>query len=208
MLAVFGALAAYTPGATAVFNALASTVGAQAVFQQHFGGAAWFSGTSCNTPANHLTKAQLDPALPPLTLVFPAVGGGSFSVQLPATDSYLLPQDDALGNAYYCPGIEPGSLTIFGANAMHTLITIFDRQRSEIGFAPQQGCPVLAGETVAAEATAPAARAMPPYRHRPMAYADMDVLGFADTDLDALAMHDERVGADATSARAPTSGRR
>jgi len=155
---------------TAVFNALAASVGALPAFQQNFGGAAWFSGSTCNVPNTHLTKAQLDQALPPLTLVFPAVGGGSFSVQLPATDSYLLQQDDSLGNAYYCPGIEAGALTIVGANAMHTLITVFDHEHGAIGFARQQGCPALAGErSLAARATAPAPLPKPPYRHRPIA---------------------------------------
>jgi len=150
----------------AAFNALAASVASHPTFQQNFGAASWFSGQTCDT-TNGLTKAQLDQALPPLTLVFPAMGGGSFSVQLPATDSYLLQQDDDMGNAYYCPGIAPATMTIIGANAMHTLVTIFDREHGAVGFVPQQGCPVLAGERVLAlDATPPQSRPQPPYRHR------------------------------------------
>ena len=121
-------------------------------------------------PAQGATKAQLDAGLPLLKLVFPSEAGGTFAMELPATESYLLQQDDVSGNAYYCPGIgsaSTGTPTIVGANALHTQLAIFDRGSGRIGFAPSQGCAPL-GEIARSllEAPAPASRPAPPYRHR------------------------------------------
>ena len=154
------------------FSALAAAVAANPVFQQNFGAASFFSGTSCVLPSQGLTKAQLDAMLPALTLVVPSLAGQPVTIDLPATDSYLLQQDDTQGNAYYCSGIEraAGSPTIIGANALHTLITIFDRLHGQIGFAPQQGCPTLGGTTLATRLPSrvtppPPTLPAPPYRH-------------------------------------------
>jgi hypothetical protein len=85
----------------AAFSALANAVAAQPVFAQNFsGGAACFTGGFCDTPAQGVTKAQLDAGLPMLTLAFPSSTGTTFTVDLPATESYLLQQDDTSGNAY------------------------------------------------------------------------------------------------------------
>src|SRR5262249_18859875 len=127
----------------AAFSALTAAVAANPVFQQNFGHASFFSGTNCLLPNQGLSKAQLDGMLPSLTLVVPSPTGKTVTIDLPATESYLLQQDDAQGNAYYCSGIDHGSPTIIGANALHTLITIFDRLHGQIGFAPQLGCPAL-----------------------------------------------------------------
>jgi hypothetical protein len=51
----------------------------------------YFTGTGCAAPLGGQTKAQIDAALPPLTLTLPGVSGGSFTLQLPATESYLAP---------------------------------------------------------------------------------------------------------------------
>jgi hypothetical protein len=159
----------------AAFSALATAVAAKPVFQQNFGAASFFDGASCILPPQGLTKAQLDAMLPTLTLAFPSRTGTTITVELPATESYLLQQDDTEGNAYYCPGIErAGSLpTIIGANALHTVLTIFDRQHGEIGFAPQQGCmpltdAILSSQppSLTARARAPGTRPAPPYRRR------------------------------------------
>ncbi len=158
----------------AAFSALATAVAAHPVFQQNFGSPSFFAGTSCILPSQGLTKGQLDAMLPTLTLVFPSSTGKTVTVELPATESYLLHQDDTQGNAYYCSGIERAgsSPTIIGANALHTLLTVFDRQHGQVGFAPQQGCtpssstalfsqPVPLATPVQAPGTLPA----PPYRH-------------------------------------------
>ena len=154
------------------FSALAGAVAANPVFQQNFGSASFFGGSNCILPSQGLTKAQLDAMLPALTLVVPSLTGSALTIDLPATESYLLQQDDTQGNAYYCSGIEraAGSPTIIGANALHTLITIFDRLHGQIGFAPQQGCPTLGGTTLATRLPSrvtppPPTLPAPPYRH-------------------------------------------
>jgi hypothetical protein len=106
-----------------------------------------------------------------LTLAFPS-STGPFTVYLPATESYLLQQNDTSGNAYYCPGIEAagasGSPTIIGANTLHTLLTIFDRRNARIGFARGQGCAPLSEVARSPLATRPpSSLPAPPSRHRP-----------------------------------------
>jgi Eukaryotic aspartyl protease len=159
----------------AVFSALATAVAADPVFQQNFGGASFFDGMSCILSPQGLAKAQLDAMLPTLALAFPSTAGTTVTLELPATESYLLQQDDTQGNAYYCPGIErAGSLpTIIGANALHTLLTVFDRRHGEIGFAPEQGCMPLNDTVLTSQpsslttrAQPPGTRPAPPYRRR------------------------------------------
>src|SRR5262249_61108971 len=113
----------------AAFSELAATAAANPVFKQNFGPASFFSGTNCVIPSQGLTKGQLDAMLAALTLVVPSPTGKTVTLDLPATDSYLLQQNDTQGNAYYCSGIEraAGSPPINAANALHSLITIFDR---------------------------------------------------------------------------------
>src|SRR5262249_35795072 len=126
----------------AAFSALAAALAARPVFHQNFGTASFFSGTTCILPSRGLTKTELDSMLPTLTLAFPSMTGKTVTVELPATESYLLQQDDTQGNAYYCSGIEraAGSPTIIGANTLHTVLTVFDRRHGQIGFAPQLAC--------------------------------------------------------------------
>jgi hypothetical protein len=152
----------------AAFSALATAVAAEPVFQQNFGAASFFDGRSCILPPQGLTKAQLDAMLPTLTLALPSTTGTTITLELPATESYLLQQDDIEGHAYYCPGIErAGSLpTIIGANALHTVLTIFDRQHGEIGFAPGQRCMPLTDAILTTRARPPGTRPAPPYRRR------------------------------------------
>jgi hypothetical protein len=159
----------------AAFSALAAAAAANPVFRQNFGPASFFSGTNCVLPSQGLTKAQLDAMLPTLTLVVPSPTGQTVTIDLPATDSYLLQQNDTQGNAYYCSGIEPAAgsppMTIIGANALHTLVTVFDRLNNQIGFAPQQGCPALGATTLAVRPPSqviplpPPTLPAPPYRH-------------------------------------------
>ncbi len=154
----------------AAYSALADAVASRPLFAQSFaGGASWFGGGFCDIPAQAATKAELDAGLPALTLAFPSSTGTTFTVDLPATESYLLQQDDPSGNAYYCPGIEATSgsdaPTVIGASALHTLLTLFDREHARIGFAPAQGCaPLSELARSPLAAPAPASRPAPPYR--------------------------------------------
>src|SRR5262249_24138147 len=90
----------------AAFSPLAPPVVSDPVLHHNFGAASFFDGMPCILSPQGLAKAQLDAMLPTLALAFPSTAGATVTLELPATESYLLQQDDTQGNAYYCPGIE------------------------------------------------------------------------------------------------------
>jgi hypothetical protein len=128
-----------TPAYTALTNAIAADSG----FQTAFGGSAssFFSGGPGNCLAISKTKAELDSALPPLTLVFGS-GSSSVSIQAAPTESYLIQQDNAWCSALY--GLAPGSqgpiAGIMGSPVLKSNVVIFDRANKRIGFAPHTAC--------------------------------------------------------------------
>jgi hypothetical protein len=94
------------------------------------------------------TKAEIDAALPALTLTFgtsPAI-----SVQAPATESYLAYTNES-GQSAYCVAIaaEAQSATTFplaaivGAPALKSSVVVFDRANGRAGFAPHAACPLV-----------------------------------------------------------------
>jgi hypothetical protein len=90
-----------------------------------------------------MSRAQLDASLPAMSLTFPAVGGGTFEVRLPPTQSYLIPSTKTSGQ--YCGGIENGGpagtgTVILGDAVMSSQLTVFDIGQNQIGFAPQGEC--------------------------------------------------------------------
>lgn len=88
------------------------------------------------------TEADIDAALPTLDLTFPQVGGGSFTLTLPATKSYLMLLVGSTGAycaAAYDEGAETGSGTL-GGPSLRPNITIFDEGNNQLGFAPQSSC--------------------------------------------------------------------
>jgi hypothetical protein len=120
-----------------VFTAVTAAIAQNADFQQLFGDATWFDTHDCVTVAK--TKAELDAALPPLTMVLGP--GPTIAVDSPATESYLEGFDDGAGGVYYCPGILKapmmGSVKFdLGAPIMRGKLTVFDRANKQIGFAP------------------------------------------------------------------------
>ena len=125
----------------ALSNAIASDNGTQIVFGSV--GSTFFSRSSCLVPVGGQSQAQIDAALPPLTLTFPGVGGGTFTLSLPATQSYLLPIASG-GTTVYCFGAADSNQlsgqTIIGAAALRTNITVFDEGNSQVGFVPQAFC--------------------------------------------------------------------
>jgi hypothetical protein len=134
---------------TSAFNSLVSALstdsGATSVFGSGALGTSFFSSqnVSCISPTGGQTQPQIDAALPPLTLTFPGVNGGSFTLSLPATQSYLLPVP--AGSALqYCAGVADegaqSGQTIIGDTALRANITIFDEGNQQIGFAPQGYC--------------------------------------------------------------------
>jgi len=127
----------------AAFSALTSAIAASPAFSQIFGTAApsFFTGTSCVTLKQ--TKAELDAALPPLTLTFGP--GAGVSAQAAATESYLL----TYGGGQWCSSITSrapdsdfaGIAAILGAPMLTSNVVIFDRANKRVGFAPHTACP-------------------------------------------------------------------
>jgi hypothetical protein len=126
------------------YNALTTAIAAAPLFAQSFGDASWFSGDECSVPLQNPppTPAELDAALPSVTLEFAGADGGEVAVVLGPTESYLDPVVSD-GVTYYCPEIEArdfGGSTVLGSAAMRGLVVIFDTT-GQIGFAPQSSCP-------------------------------------------------------------------
>jgi hypothetical protein len=128
----------------AAFNALTSALEASPGFTQVFGAAASGFFSSANNCARVTqTKAQLDAALPPLTLNFGS--SPTISVQATATESYLV----AYGGGIWCPALAPlapsatfpGVVAHLGAPILASSVVIFDRANRRVGFAPHTPCP-------------------------------------------------------------------
>jgi hypothetical protein len=90
----------------------------------------------CLDPGSH-TRAEIDAALPSLSVVLPKAGGGSFTVTIPPSLSYLVPVQ-----GMYCFGVASvtGLPTILGDAFLRAFVTTFDLQNKQIGLAPQAGC--------------------------------------------------------------------
>jgi len=120
-----------SPGFTTIFGS--STLGSV------------FGKTACVAPAGGQSQAQIDAALPPMTMTLPSVGGGSFTLSFPATASYLVPATPAGGGALeYClaskDSAQTGNYSLVGGPMLRAYITLFDLKRSQIGFVPQGFC--------------------------------------------------------------------
>ncbi len=124
-------MAQSNPGFTQILGA--STLGAA------------FGQKMCVVPAGAPTQAQVDATLPPMTMTLPSVGGGSFTLSMPATASYLVPATPADGGALeYCLAIKDtamnGGYSIVGGPLMRANITLFDLTHAQLGFVPQSFC--------------------------------------------------------------------
>jgi hypothetical protein len=100
---------------------------------------------TCVAPGGGQTQAQIDAVLPPMTMTLPSVGGGSFTLSLPATASYLVPATPADGGALqYCLAIadstQTGGYSILGGPMLRANITLFDLADARVGFIPQDFC--------------------------------------------------------------------
>jgi hypothetical protein len=126
-----------------VFTKLAQAIASAPGFPRTFGahaGASWFSLESpCG--AMGTTKAQIDAAMPALTLTFgknPAV-----TIEMAASDSYLVP----FAGFGWCSLLAPipsnirfSMAALMGTPFLRGHITIFDRAGGRIGFAPHAAC--------------------------------------------------------------------
>jgi hypothetical protein len=127
----------------AAFSALDAAIAGSPAFSAIFGASAssFLSGNACITLTQ--TKAELDAALPPLTLTFGTSPG--VSALASATESYLLTH----GGGEWCPAITSrapdaafaGIAAILGAPMLVSNVVIFDRANQRVGFAPHTPCP-------------------------------------------------------------------
>ena len=88
-----------------------------------------------------LTSNDVDSMLPTLSVSYPDGAGGSFPIEVPASQSYLYP----VGMGQFClavssagPDATYGSL--IGDTLLAGMLTIFDVQNLQVGLAPQAGC--------------------------------------------------------------------
>ncbi len=127
---------------TTAFNTITAAIEASpawtsAGFPSGFFPASASTGFSCANVSQ--TKAQLDAALPPLTLTF----SGGATIQASPTESYLY----SGGTGVWCPalvGNTPSAqfpiASIIGAPLMRSSVVIFDRAQQRVGFAPHKPC--------------------------------------------------------------------
>jgi hypothetical protein len=128
----------------AVFTSLTNAIASSPGFAHVFGagtGASWFnSQLPCGAAGT--TKAQIDAALPGLTL---AVGKNpGFTIDMAASDSYLVPVTGYGWCSLLAPvpaGVQFPLAAIMGSPFLRAQITIFDRAGGRIGFAPHTACP-------------------------------------------------------------------
>ena len=132
---------------SAAYNTFTTSIdgnaGATSIFGSGKLSASFWSNGDCISPTNtSTTRADIDAALPTLDITLPAVGGGSFTLNLPATGSYLVMQGTG-SSAQYCAGVSTDQgigFIIFGAAAQESLVTIFDTGNKRIGFMTGSSC--------------------------------------------------------------------
>ncbi|MHB8416922.1 MAG: pepsin-like aspartic protease [Myxococcales bacterium] len=130
---------------TALENSLSSNSAATTIFGSGKLGSSFFSGSTinCISAQGGQSPSQVDAQLPPLTLTFPGVNGGSFTLTMPATQSYLIPVGSG-SQTQYCAGAGDNSslqgTTIIGAPALRAYITLLDEGNSQVGFLHQTYC--------------------------------------------------------------------
>jgi hypothetical protein len=127
---------------TSAFNAIVAAVTASPNFASIFGnaGASFFSSPNNCQPLSK-TKAQIDAALPPLTLVLGS--SPSISVQAAPTESYLISYEGQWCPAIYAmdPSAQFPVASIMGSPVLRSSVVVFDRANKQIGFAPHKPCP-------------------------------------------------------------------
>ncbi len=125
------------------YNGVTAALESDAMFTQLFG-ASFFPAVNAQSPncvSLTQTKAQLDAALPVLTLTFGSNPG--ISVRAVATESYLFDYGGQWCAAML--GAEANTLGSFagimGSPVLRSNVVIFDRAQKRIGFAPHAPCP-------------------------------------------------------------------
>jgi hypothetical protein len=124
------------------YNGLTAALQSDAMFSQLFGASFFPAVNSQNLACKSLTqtKAQLDAALPVLTLTFGSSPG--ISVKAVATESYLFNVGGEWCSALL--GADQNTLGplagIMGSPVLRSNVVIFDRAQKRIGFAPHTPC--------------------------------------------------------------------
>jgi hypothetical protein len=125
----------YVPASVA--SALLTTVTSSSGYKSIFGTQA-LSATQCVSAT--ATRAQIDAALPPMTIRFPDGSGGTTpTMTLAPTQSYLYDN----GGGTWCLDVLDNTglgLTIMGDTLQESFVTVFDLANQRMGFAPQAGC--------------------------------------------------------------------
>jgi hypothetical protein len=125
---------------TAILNDAAAT----RIFGSGVLDRAFFNQADCAAPLGGQTAAEIDAALPPMTLTLPSVEGGKMTLSFPATESYLLPWTSPSGQREYCGGVAGAATdegyTTLGDTITRANITIYDVGNMRVGFAPQSYC--------------------------------------------------------------------
>ena len=134
---------------TAANNIVAQANKATALWQGTFTSQ---QGIYCAMAKSGVTAAQIDSTMPPLTMTFPGTSG-SFTMSIPATSSYMLDG----GSGLWCIGITynsqlglPSNFVLMGDVGLRGMVTIFDRTKNQVGFAPSKGCPAAFTESAKA----------------------------------------------------------
>jgi hypothetical protein len=114
----------------AVLAAVAAVLERHGVFRAQFGLGFFYRMRCVSAPA--YTAAQLNAALPSLRITLEGI-----TLELAPVSSYLQEMVSD-GATYFCPGIGPttSGAYILGWSVLNQYLTIFDRARSRIGFAP------------------------------------------------------------------------
>ena len=136
---------------TAAYNAYVAKINGDAGFK------ALFPGQTMSDPDNGpnygcvkagagVTDAMVDAMLPAISYKLPAMGGGTFTITAPPTQSYL----QNFGSGMYCNGIGNGGNqgSLFGDTFLQSWVTVFDIKNQKIGFGLDKGC---SGATFRAE---------------------------------------------------------
>jgi hypothetical protein len=89
-----------------------------------------------------VTAEDVDATLPPLALTFPTEDGGTFSVEIPATKSYLADEGSYGGGEAFCWafGDSGSNQSLIGDTLLAGMLTVFDVDGERMGFAPSTGC--------------------------------------------------------------------
>ena len=121
----------------AVVDAVTSNPGYLANFTASF-----LSTGICTPASTATTPAELDAALPTLSVTFADAQGKAVAVTLPATASYLQLGVSVDGKRpYYCPVLNRSKISVglFGATMMRSLVMVFDAANKQVGMAPRAG---------------------------------------------------------------------